>query len=523
MLTRRRPPRGASGTADRHPRLPSGIADRGSMPVALLLTLVGMSLSALLIPVVLNQAAITRTASERTQALHAAEAGIDAALGQIRAAADAEGNGVVERLPSCEMTGSVLPVGTTAPRYKVRITYRDVNGKPLSNCPPTEVPASATLIATGAENPDVPLASDAAGTRTIQATYAFQTTNANIDGGAIPVAQPTTSPLCMDAGQRETPTPGTQLKMQRCVPGLSQQQFAYTEDLTLKLIGSESLENPVARLGMCLDTDSSQQSGAVVVFRPCEDLRTPKQQWSLNNNSNFQGTTNGVTLNSFCFNLKNPGLAGSLVVLGGCTATQNQNVFRPQPGVGAGMAGVAVGQLVNFKQFSRCLDVTDHNVSRTYMIAWFCKQAPDGNISWNQKWSIPAVTAPATKAEGRIRTNYGTGYCLRSPNSTASNQYVTVTSCAATGTLADNLKWTVYGRTGDYTTSYRIMDHYGNCLTPTDLDVLKPDTHSDGTSKVKVAPCTGSELQKWNAPANLNQPLPLTDITETTGVQAKTP
>nr|BFE84817.1 hypothetical protein GCM10020093_074180 [Planobispora longispora] len=324
----------------------------------------------------------------------------------------------------------------------------------------------------------------------------------------------------MDAGTDETPTPGTPLKMQKCVPGLSGQQFAYTEDLTLKLIGSESSESsegsnaPKAPLGMCLDAGSPQRTGATVAFQPCDARRIPQQQWSLNNNSNFQGTTNGVGLNSFCFNLKNPGLAGSLVVLGSCSANQTQSIFRPQPGVGAGMAGVAVGQLVNFKQFSRCLDVTDHVVTRAYMIAWFCKQAPDGNISWNQKWSIPAVTAPAIKAAGRIRTNYGSGYCLRSPNSTASNQYVTVTSCAATGTLADNLKWTVYGNTGDYATSYRVMDHYGNCLTPTDLDVLKPDTHSDGTSKVKVAPCTGSELQKWNAPANLTQPLPLTDIRE---------
>ena len=40
------------------------------------------------------------------------------------------------------------------------------------------------------------------------------------------------------------------------------------------------------------------------------------------------------------------------------------------------------------------------------------------------------------------------------------------------------------------------------------------NTHDDGTAKVKVAPCTSSELQKWNAPANFNEPLVLTDTKE---------
>ncbi|GAA3440883.1 hypothetical protein Pve01_19660 [Planomonospora venezuelensis] len=494
--------------------------------MALLLTLVGISLSALLVPVVVGQITVTRAGAERNRALHAAQAGIDAALGQIRAASDGEGNGVVEKLPRCELNGELLPDSAQdvpRPRYRVQIAYWDADGPDGPDgpggadgvrlaCPPTEVPASATLVATGIETPGVAFDTGTAGTRTLEATYSFQTTNANIAGGSIQVAQPTVSPLCMDAGPNDPPKPNDPLLVKPCKPGVSEQQFAYTEDLNLKLVGSESSSAP---MGMCLDTVSSQATNAPVVFRPCEDRRTPKQQWSLNNNSNFQGTTNGVGLNNFCLNVKTAGLAGSPVVLGGCSATANKNVFRPQTGVGAGMAGPAIGQLVNFKQFSRCLDVTDHVVTRAYMIVWFCKQAPDGNVSWNQKWSIPAVTAPAWKTSGRIRTvTGGKGYCLRSPLSTAANQYVTVAECAATGTLASNLQWTLYGDTGDYATSYRIMDGKGYCLVPTDLEVLKPDTHSDGTSKTKVAVCDDSELQKWNAPANLKKPLPLTDINE---------
>ena len=68
--------------------------------------------------------------------------------------------------------------------------------------------------------------------------------------------------------------------------------------------------------------------------------------------------------------------------------------------------------------------------------------------------------------------------------------------------------------TGNYATSYRIVDNSGYCLTPTDLTVTVPDTHSDGTAKVKVAACNNSELQKWNAPANFNKPLVLTNTRE---------
>ena len=49
----------------------------------------------------------------------------------------------------------------------------------------------------------------------------------------------------------------------------------------------------------------------------------------------------------------------------------------------------ATGQLVNYQQFSRCLDVTNHLWNSDYMIVWFCKQAPDGTVPWNQKWTLP--------------------------------------------------------------------------------------------------------------------------------------
>jgi hypothetical protein len=244
-----------------------------------------------------------------------------------------------------------------------------------------------------------------------------------------------------------------------------------------------------------------------------------RQQWSLNDSSSFASTRQTqVVLGDFCLSLRNPGTADSDIVLGSCSAVSDRNIWRPQPGVGAGMASAATDQLVNFKQFSRCLDVTNFVPTSSYMIVWFCKQSPNGVPPWNQTWKILPATADPVALTKRIRTidtSTGRGYCLRTPGSTAATQYVTLTECSDTGILTDpNLIWSVYGDTGVYATSYRIVDSYGFCLTPTDLSANPPDTHTDGTAKVKVAVCDDSELQKWNAPADLNQPIAVSNTVE---------
>lgn len=481
-------------------------ADRGDMVMALLVTLVGISLSAALVPIVVNQIVSTRTISERTQALDAAQAGIDVALGQLRSAV-AGGKGSLEQLPPCQMSGSVGPSNS---RYKVTIAYYGVaDSDPsipvLLDCPPLDVPVTARLSATGAG----PLTGTA--NRTIEATYTFKTTNENVTGGAIQLAEPVADPLCMDAGTDSSPAPGSSVTMQLCkAGGSSDQRFAYTADLNIKVVGSET---PTASSGMCIDVPVPHNAGDPVSFQPCQN-RTAPQQWSLDDSSNFRGTPDGVGLENLCFNLATPGALGSTLVLGGCGGPANQRIFRPQTGVGAGMASVLTGQLVNFKQFSRCLDVTNFDTGFSYMIVWFCKQSPDGVPPWNQKWALPPVTTTAANAKAeRIRVN--AGYCLRSPGTAATNLYVTMSACSAAGPLTDDsLEWTMYGDTGNYATSYRIMDSSGLCLTPTDLLVANPDTHSDGTAKAKVAACNNSELQKWNAPPDFNKPLVLTNTTE---------
>jgi hypothetical protein len=485
------------------------------MPLALLVTVVGILLSAALMPVVGRQIGDTRTVSGRAHELQAAQAGMDVALGQLRSATSTVGEGDLEQLPPCVMTGRLDPDWN----YRVTLTYYrlgDDAGEPLpQTCPPTHVPVTATIAATGGRAPADSLTEGSSGSRTIEATYTFRTNNENIAGGAIPLAEPVADPLCMDAGPDASPAAGTPVRMQRCkTSGSSDQRFAYTTDLNLKLVGSETASQPT---GMCVDAIYPRVSGTTpATFQPCLGL-VARQQWSLNDSGNFRGSPNpapdsGQT--TLCLNLKSP---GTDLVLGGCGGGATR-VFRPRPEAGAGMASAEIGQLVNYKQFSRCLDVTNHVPGYSYMIVWFCKQDPNGNVSWNQKWIIPPQATSAQDAvPGRIRSANGSspGYCLRSPRTTAANLYVTMGTCTADGPLTDDsLKWTVYGDTGNYATSYRIVDASGYCLTPTDLTVTGPDTHTDGTAKAKVAVCNSSELQKWNAPANLNQPLVLTNTRE---------
>ena len=497
-------------------RSATGRTEQGSMPMALLVTLVGMSLSATLVPLVVNQTTSTRTVTARTDALQAAQAGIDVALGQLRAAGTSTG-GDLESLPPCDLSG----LSSTGSGYRVKIVYYRLDDfgapTPQNECPPIDVPVTALLTSTGGRATDAAAAAALAagnGNRTIEATYTFKTSNQNISGGAVQLASPTVDPLCLDAGANAFPAADSVVKVQVCKGGgSSDQRFAYTTDLNLKVVGSETATSPT---GMCIDAPYPRATGDVVKFQPCLGL-SARQQWSLNDSSSFASTReNEVRLGDFCLSLLNAGTADSPIVLGSCSGASNRNIWRPQPGVGAGMSSAATNQMVNFKQFSRCLDVTNFVPTWSYMIVWFCKQSPNGVPPWNQAWKIlPAGANPLTKRIRVVDTGTGTGYCLRTPGSTAAGQYATLTECSDTGTLSDpNLIWSVYLDTGVYATSYRIVDSYGYCLTPTDLAANPPDTHTDGTAKVKVAACNSSELQKWNAPADLNQPLAVTNTVE---------
>ncbi|MFI7598749.1 ricin-type beta-trefoil lectin domain protein [Actinoplanes sp. NPDC049681] len=513
----------------RNPFRRPGRGDEGSMPMAMLVSMVAMGMSATLVPVVVTQYTTTRVVDARTVSLDGAQAGIDVALAHLRAAGspgkDADGNAVVlgklADLPPCNLTGSQDTGGlqdtssaTATLRYRVSIKYFGIVGTATTAtelpCPPTAVPKYAVLKAVGGRGATVPDFGDP-GTRTIEATYTFKTNNKNIVGGQIPLASPTSpTQLCMDAGLNNTPKAGDIAWAQPCVDGGSDdQRFAYTADLYLQVVNPDAAATST---GMCLDAPLPHVNNTPIKFQPCLSPRAARQQWSLDNNGNFQGTSDGVNLDGYCINVQTAGTASQLVV-GGCGGVSNKNVFRPEAAAGAGMASAKTNQLVNYKQFSRCLDVTYFDATYSYMIVWYCKQAPDGAVGWNQQWTIPAISFdPKNPVTGLIKTA-GTGNpnaCLKSPGNTTG--YVTMSPCSMATTK--NYQWTVFGDTNDSTLDYVIRDSFGYCLTPTALSGPNKDTHVDGTAKVKMAACNGDELQAWNAPPAYNEPLALTETKE---------
>jgi hypothetical protein len=511
--------------------------DTGSMPLAMLITLVAVALSALLTPMVLNQFSATGVDVRRVHSLHAAQSGLEIMMGRLRSAVATANNGDITKLPCGPLAGNVSAGGAPA-RYKVWIDYftSDPRGHWNTSAawPPgggtedrwiernrlpcngglVQTPAYALLRSMGSDdNTGADIA--AVPGRWLYGTYRFKTTNENIAGGLIHTYKlSTNTDLCMDAGP-DPPADGTDILMRPCTPGASRQIWSYNPNLTIMLVSSTSSSYPQ---GLCLDAGLGPANQTQVKLRPCGHPSTlPQQQWSTNDSANLRGTTDGVNLNGRCLNVKNPNVDGSPLVTGSsCGGPYNNlHTFSLEPTVGAGAASEDTNQIVNFRQFGRCMDVTEFNVNFGYLIVWPCKQAPQAaNVGWNQKFTLPQVTAPAVSATDRVVTpkDGNTDYCLHSPGAVGS--YPTVKSCPTT--LTPNYKWTYYGNTGVYATSYILVDFKGNCLTPTDPQATPPDFYPKGLniSKITLGTCDGSTLQKWNAPANLLQPLPLKDIGE---------
>jgi hypothetical protein len=502
-------------------RVPSD--DRGSLLMVLLVITIGLGLSALLTPIIVRQFENTRMSEDRNTALNAAQAALDMVMARIRAA-EALSEGLLENLPPCEFAGDagVDGVGQSM-EYSVNIIYKDGDGKVLECDPnrpdhgPTRVPTRAELSVKGESAQTVVKGEIRQTTRQLTATYFFSTDNSNIAGGQIRISTtPLGSDQCLDMGSEKSPTAGTEVTMQAC-NGSSRQQLSYTEELNLKLVNSESSH---AEFGMCLHAGATHSDNSIVVLQPCPSTKPSLFQWSLDGSSMFRATSKDGKTESFCMIVKTPNTTGGKVGLGVCSANGDTTVWRSAASVGAGMAGEGTKQMVNYSQFSRCLDVTDKETSRTYMIAWFCKQSPDGTVEWNQRWFHPVPVLPEISKTGKINitkdlvpTAGSVWYCLKSPESTAPNVYVTLVACKGNESTPAT-EWNVYQDTGDNATSYRVLDSMGYCLTPTDLNANPKDTHSDGTSKVKVAVCSSSLLQKWNAPPNFSDPTPLKDVGE---------
>ena len=408
--------------------------DDGSLPLAMLLTIVAVALSALLVGTLSLQLRSTRYAVQRSDALDAAEAGIQVGVGHIRSA-----GGTVTQLPCGPYSGAV--VGATQQAYTVTLYY-------LSSRPPagnTTWAAANKLSCTGTYlTSGTPLYVMLASTgrvvtggqgRTVTATYPIHSASRdNLAGGLIhawSAVQPPNPDLCFSA-TNNPPNVGDPITIQICDSTNPLQKFTYNANNQLVLVAT--LSN-TAQSEMCLEASSS--NGQTVKFKQCSN--GVPQQINYNLTQNLEGST-GNGPSGICYNVANPGVPGGTVVMasssgnngngngggsgsgtGGCGLPANTTrTFLPDILVGLG-AVLSSGQLASFRLSGYCLS---DDVGTVDMQA--CQY---GTIDWNMIWTLPdpALDGPITATNTSNKKQ-----CLVSPGTITSGSYVTVVQCPTT-------------------------------------------------------------------------------------------
>lgn len=508
--------------------------------MAILVVVVGMGLAGLLLPMVLSQSSTTRFDNRRALSLQAAESGLDIALGLVRSAVTfdtdiGQDRGDSRKLPCGPISGKVDPSADA--RYSVTIAYYTADPSGRDDDWLTTMKMSCTSgfgvhyddgSAKGILVPSFVLVSATGSdgvheqTRTLQATYTVNTTNVNIDGGALPLfpdAVPNAVTYCLDAGA--APAVNTVVKIRECEdPTTDRQKWSYRSNLTIRLtatIGDTTL-NPLGT-GLCIEWSTSTKK---VTLQPCpadevDASGNPKlgkyqQVWGINDSGHF-ALSNGDKSNLSGDCLAAPALANdqSMTVKTCTTSTTDPyQAFNPRPTAGSGQAGpdepdpdfLKNKQVVNFLQFSRCIDVTNQSTATgdnggTFLILYPCKQNPQpSSVAWNQKFTQVAVTGGVW-----WQTDNGTKYCLTSPRATGTGKYVHVEKCA---NGQANQIWTRYeGYTGEGADRaalptkqrYTMVDGAGLCLGPSATEDMY-----NGNLKLIVSTCDGSLGQKWNVP-----------------------
>jgi Tfp pilus assembly protein PilX len=518
----------------------SGSESGFAMFIALLLIMIIGGISLLVAGLVLSQSKPTQTARKEVATVNAAEAGFELALHRLRSAVDTAPtpNGILSKLPCTAasssavtpFTGSVGPLSGAAKNqqltYTVGIRYylddpsamgdSDLNSSAVacSAGHPAITPQYAYLQANGSALGGANATGQSTqNNRALHTTYRFRTSNLNIAGGRLWMnntgpGNTQTTALCMDAG---TGTAGTAVTVTACQNrGVRyQQSWAYRADLTLYYTSSGTpglcltagtTFGTAATAQLKLQTCATKGTGTTYPYAASPSLQQ-RQEWSFDDNGKFEAAATGGGLNGNCISTSTYAspAAGNILYAQGCsTGGFDTMTWNPDTQVGAGPAGDATDQLVNYAEFGRCLDITGTNVNATWLIDYPCKQAPDpNNITFNQTWTY---TTSATATTTLYTNTGGTNYCLTAPttqSATVANNLVLTKACV---TNQATQTWTKRGEVvGNYGASYNIVSNLGGCLS---LGPGLGDTYNQQWSSIITEPCDGSLKQKWNAPAN---------------------
>ncbi|GGK21685.1 hypothetical protein GCM10010124_12720 [Pilimelia terevasa] len=500
--------------------------DAGSMPMALLLTLVATSLSTVALPTVVTQTVSTRTTINRAHALQAARTGLEVGIAHVRAARTGE-VGVRAALPCNEIAGQ--PGGEARTSYAVRFRYYLT--EPTASPAPAAVGCTQGSGPVGAATP--PYVELTATGSTLEATPTQRRLRAVYDlrlAPAAPTAAPTTaaptttapapttgptygpegettpharkihswaassnSSVCIDAGSSSPPV-GTLVKFRTCdfvatKDRAFKQFFFYRQNLQIATVGSILANRP-----LCLDAGASPAVNTALTLQTCVTPTPARQRWYHNNVYNIEmGSDSGSGLSGLCVNVQSPGTSGTGVVLGGgsnCnSATYNtRQTFGISPSVGPGQAGARpvdctdeagypcdITQVFLHAGPGRCLDKYT-----SIMGNMECVQHPDpAKLRWNQLWRFPRAPDGTAGFAAPIYTvdTSGRKWCL---TSAGSSRFPTQAACDPRNPAA-NQRFTRYTNTGNYNTMYRVVDSSGRCMThPTDY------TGSSDTSMVFI-------------------------------------
>jgi hypothetical protein len=489
--------------------------EQGSMPLAMLLTIIAVGLSVIISSTFIQTLQATRSATGRAAALLAAQAGLESALASIRAAADADGIGRIGHLP-CAAVGTPQLLGTVTAdgnRYEVTIAYltqdpasRDrtwiySTGRPCANLL-SRLPRFAYVEAVG-----IAVAGDR---RTLYGTYTFRNATTGSGAGGVIRGMPGVN-TCIDAGP--SPAAGYTVRMQPCATKsdgtpVDRQLFTYQANITLTLAGTSAAYPD----GLCLDAGWPQAVGNVVKLQPCGTSTQRQQQWSYNFATAFVGTDDGMVTNDKCFAREAGTDVGSRIILNDMNDSLNLGTYRcderfkdshhtwyPTPQVGSAAAGLPVTrQIVNQGQYGRCLDVTLENPDEPYEIIFPCKQSPNPAArDWNQQWTLPS---PGTVGAVWANTPKGS-YCLTLPSLSSSPLTVDARLCIPEAPAAATTWRSRGAETESADAEYRIEgvgEWAGWCLAPV------VSIWDDTAAKVGIVRCSGEADQKWNAEPEAN-------------------
>ena len=420
-------------------------SEEGSLILVLLVLLIAASLSVLVVGETVRQAVSTRYDAKRTHTLTGAEAGLQIALGQIRAATKTVTDpissvtslvGSTTGLPCGPFTGKVSATSTAT--YTVRITYLDFTGATIPCTPGSgtaTVPFSAQLSSEGDDVTNAPGGKATSGDRTLTSTYLFQTTNANIAGGLLRVTQNTG--LCVDAGT-DTVAAKTVPSLQACNVSSTRQKFAYQPNQGLALV---STITPTFA-GYCLTEEVApltDTAGAVIDFEPCGAKSTlvllPPQEWSYDDNGGFHSAMPDAS-NAVGFTCMTPTAQSQNATLVTTAADVRRDSktnaitgnecdagaqgWSPDASVGAGAAAPAAAvlglpsvqnaQLVNFQEFGRCFDITFQVLGSPNMIDYPASRrrrrptCSGTSASATRSPPTPVRSSPTTRARRPTRT-----------------------------------------------------------------------------------------------------------------------